>query len=162
MTSFFKYFALASFVALFSIIFQAYYESGQLQDVTNVLSALVKLEKFERKEIPRIAVGYGSCSDLIVNAIDILNYSDTYQDFLKRDQQDDEINNLEDFMKSFMYYFSKGAAAERYTPNKKVFSNLVQLAKKHGSHRWELGGNLISLETFYIFCVYQNVHFLLP
>lgn len=144
MFSFVKYFAVASFVALFSIIFQAYFESGQLQQVTKVLSDLVKLEKFEKSEIKRIVVGYGSCSDLIINAVDFLNYSESYKDFQNRKtEHDDEINNLEDFMKSFLYYFSKGAAAERHLPNKEVFSNLVQLAKKHSSHRWELGGNLI-------------------
>lgn len=145
MSSFFKYFAVASFVALFSIIFQAYYESGSLQNITTQLQALVQLESNHKIDVkghkPRVVVAYGSCSDLTIRAIDFLNYTESLKSFEVRDESDDEIHNYDDFMRSFMFYFSKGAAAERYTTNKELFRSIVAKAKKEPSARWELGGN---------------------
>ena len=145
MSPFFKYFAIASFFALFSIIFQAYFYGSTLQSITYQLQALVQLESNHkidpRGNNPRVVVAYGSCSDLNVRAIDFLNYTESLKNFETRDESDDEIHTYDDFMRSFMFYFSKGAAAERYTPNKDLFRNFVSLAKKQPSHRWELGGN---------------------
>lgn len=102
----------------------------------------MQLESNVKVSNKSIVVGYGSCSDLTIRALDFLNYTENLRDFDRRkDTEDDEIHNEEDFMKSFMYYFSRGAAAERYTPNKKFFIELVQRVKQKPSHRWELGGN---------------------
>lgn len=150
MGSFFKYFALATFVALFSIIFQAYNESAKLHNLTEILQNLVRLEKVTRKEVPRVVVGYGSCSDLTVNAVEFLNYSDAFSDFSKLSGEKDEILNFSDFMRSFSFYFAKSVAAERYTPNKEMFLKLVALAKKHSSADWGLGGNAPVRDTSYI------------
>lgn len=149
MSSFFKYFAIASFVALFSIIFQAYFfGTKRLQAIAVQLQGLYQLEayhKISKTDKPRIVVAYGSCSDLTVRAIDFLNYTENLyikeRESKERDDSDEEIHTHEDFMRSFMFYFSKGAAAERYTPNKIFFKNLVASAKKLEAHRWELGGN---------------------
>lgn len=142
MASFFKYFALASFIALLSIILQAWFESGNLTLITSIVQRLVQLESAVKVSGKRIVVGYGSCSDLTIRAIDFVNYTDNLKDFDRRkDTEDDEIHSEEDFMRSFMYYFSRGAAAERYTPNKRFFAELVQRAKLLPAHRWELGGN---------------------
>jgi ADP-dependent glucokinase len=141
MGSLLQYFAIATFVALFSIIFQAYNESSSLQHLTEILTHLIKLEKVSRQEVPKVVIGYGSCSDLTVRAVDFLNYSDTFRDFSKSSGDKDEINDLNDFLRSFSFYFAKGAAAERYTPNKEMFLKLVSLAKKHESAEWSLGGN---------------------
>lgn len=146
MSSFFKYFAIAAFVALFSIIFQAYFfGSKTLQTKTFIIQSMVQLESNHKIDTrgnnPRVVVAYGSCSDLNVRAIDFLNYTESLKNFAIRDESDDEIHTYDDFMRSFMFYFSKGAAAERYTPNKELFKSIVALAKKQSSHRWELGGN---------------------
>lgn len=146
MTSFFKYVAVASFFALFSIIFQAYFfGSRSLQNITFQLQSLVQLESNHQINTkgnqPRVVVAYGSCSDLTVRAINFLNYTESLSSFAVRDESDDEIHTSVDFMRSFMFYFSKGAAAERYTPNKELFRSIVASAKKQLSHRWELGGN---------------------
>lgn len=145
MSSLFKYFAIASFIALFSIIFQAYfYHSRSLMNLTTLLQGLVQLESNHAINLvdkPRVVVAYGSCSDLTVRAIDLLNYTESLKNFETRDESDDEIHTYDEFMKSFMFYFSKGAAAERYTPNKELFRSIVAAAKKLPSHYWELGGN---------------------
>lgn len=146
MSSFFKYFAIASFFGLFSVIFQAYFfESRSLQSLTFQLQALVQLESNHKIDVkankPRVVVAYGSCSDLTVRAVSFLNYSESLRNFEVRDESDDEIHTYDEFMRSFMFYFSKGAAAERYTPNKELFRSIVASAKKQDAHRWELGGN---------------------
>lgn len=113
-------------------------------NLTTILQGLVQLESnhaINVNEKPRVVVAYGSCSDLTVRAIDLLNYTDSLSNFETRDESDDEIHTYDEFMRSFMFYFSKGAAAERYTPNKDLFRGIVAAAKKLQSHRWELGGN---------------------
>lgn len=98
-------------VAFFSVILQAYLESAQLSKVTALVSELTKLEhNIQRRKHPRIAVGYGSCSDLYVGAT-ILNFSkiDNTRDqgFLVGD-----ITNENELLQSFAYFFNNGAAAE--------------------------------------------------
>lgn len=145
MGSFFKYFAIAAFIALFAIIYQGFFLSSNLQKITEILTELVILENNHGIDFktykPRVVIGYGSCSDLNVRAIEFLNYTESLADFKERNIEDDEIHTKEDFLRSFMYYFSQGAAAERYTPNSALFKNLVQQAKKQQSARWILGGN---------------------
>ena len=143
MSSFFKYFVVASFVAFLSIIFQAWRENNSLSKLTLILQLQIQLEsnhKILGATDQKIVVAYGSCSDLTVKAIDFLNYTENLAGFEARDDfDDDEIKTFDEFMKSFMFYFTRGAAAERSTPNKELFLSLVATAKKAG--RWELGGN---------------------
>lgn len=115
----FKYASLITtvsvFTALFSIIFQAYLSSNDLKRVTNILNSLIFLENnitktdsVVRRE-RRVAVGYGSCSDLFIQATKFLNYSKD----LNVDSLDvDEVRNEQEFLASFAYYFQHGAAAE--------------------------------------------------
>jgi ADP-dependent glucokinase len=137
---------LTVFTVLAAIVYQGFLESRKLNKITTILTNLVYLENnFEKQEEvikPRILVAYGSCSDLYIQAPEFLNYTESLvSDFQNRDENDDEINTEQDFYRSFAYYFSKGAAAERYTPNTEFFQKLIKLAKKHESHRWALGGN---------------------
>jgi ADP-dependent glucokinase len=147
MGGFLKTIAIATFVALFAIIFQAYQESGKLQDLTEVLSSLVKLEKVTRKEIPRIVIGYGGCSDLRVRAVDFLDAAEIVTD---KPTNKEEINTFDDFMRSFTFYFKASAAAERYTSNKELFRKLVTRAAKHPSAFKELGGNACVMGTKFL------------
>lgn len=103
------------FVAFVSVILQAYIESANLSKKTALVSELTKLEHnvdmtAARGKHPRIAVGYGSCSDLYLTAA-ILNFSkiDTLRDqgFLLGD-----ITNENELLQSFAYFFNNGAAAE--------------------------------------------------
>lgn len=79
---------------------------------SSVLNGLLELEKNNfvatGAERPRVAVGYGACHDIFVNAKDLLK-----DDILKGSPKHfDEIRNNEQFFKSFAYYFKHGAAAE--------------------------------------------------
>lgn len=117
----FKYLSIAStitiFVTLFAILYQGYLVSNNLRKLTNILANLIYLEHNYEKSVdltrPKVLIGYGSCSDLYVQAPEFLNYSESLiSGFQNRNGEDDEIITEEDFYKSFTYYFSKGAAAE--------------------------------------------------
>lgn len=119
---------LGIFTALFSIIFQAYLASNDLQRLTTILTNLVWLENYNKTyptssvpliNQPKIAVGYGSCSDLYVDS-SFLNFTE----FLLKndpnnnntndddDDDDEEITDEQQLLKSFAHYFQHGAAAE--------------------------------------------------
>ncbi|XP_055537449.1 ADP-dependent glucokinase [Wyeomyia smithii] len=136
--------ALSVFTALFAIIYQAYLASNDLKTLTVILQNLKNLEHQYAVHRPRVAIGYGSCSDLYVKAVNFLNFTDNLEHLLRQKTfAVDDINTEDDFLQSFAYYFQRGAAAERFTVNRELFQNLVKLAKKSSSAepRWALGGN---------------------
>ena len=56
----------------------------------------------------RVAVGYGACIDIFVNAADLLG-NETPP---KTPSHASEINTKKDLLETFAYFFSHGAAAE--------------------------------------------------
>ncbi|XP_055607125.1 ADP-dependent glucokinase [Uranotaenia lowii] len=137
--------ALSVFAALFSIIYQGYLASGDLKSLTVIIQNLKTLEHQHKVQQPRVAIGYGSCSDLYVKAVDFLNFTSSLDEKLRQTTSFnvDDITSEDEFLQSFAYYFQRGAAAERFTSNKELFQKLVRLAKKHAAAepRWALGGN---------------------
>lgn len=57
---------------------------------------------------PKVALGYGACHDLFVNATSLLNY----EDLVGKPEHFNEITSKQEFVKSFTYFFKHGAAAE--------------------------------------------------
>lgn len=136
---------LSVFAALFAIIYQGYLASLDLRSLTEILRNLNQLEFEIAVSKPRVAIGYGSCSDLYVKAVDFLNFTESLQHSLEQTTpfNVDDITTEDEFLQSFAYYFQRGAAAERFTANKELFQKLVRLAKKSkvAEPRWALGGN---------------------
>ncbi|CAH2230112.1 ADP-dependent glucokinase [Pararge aegeria] len=86
---------------------------------------------------PKVALGYGACHDLFVNATSLLNPKD-----LKGSPEHfNEISSKEEFLKSFTYFFKHGAAAERFMSNSKLYDELVEESLKLPDSRWAIGGN---------------------
>jgi len=104
----------------------------------NVLKSLLKQEKtVDAKQQVKIAVGYGACKDLFVDAKNVignLKPKGTLQNF-------NEIKNMDEFLEMFGYFFKHGAAAERFCPNDELFEKLVNTAYDVKDHRVALGGN---------------------
>ena len=75
----------------------------------NILKSLLKQEKtVDAKQQVKIAVGYGACKDLFVDAKNVignLKPKGTLQNF-------NEIKTIDDFLEMFGYFFKHGAAAE--------------------------------------------------
>lgn len=57
---------------------------------------------------PKVALGYGGCHDLFVNATALLDY----EALRGKPEHFNEITNKEELLQSFTYFFQHGAAAE--------------------------------------------------
>lgn len=104
---------LSAFCALFATIFQGYLSSNSLHHLTRVLSSLTDLEfsnKTLRHASPHIAVGYGACTDVYVDAVHFLNATELAVDAPL--VASDKITTKDELLRSFGYFFAKGAAAE--------------------------------------------------
>ena len=75
----------------------------------NVLqSLLIQEKKVDVNHKPKIAVGYGACKDVFVEAKDILGHLKPPGEL----QNFNEIETMDQLLKMFGYFFSHGAAAE--------------------------------------------------
>lgn len=104
---------VSAFFALAATIFQGYFSSNELQHLTLILSRLTDLEHTNRSivggHVPKVAVGYGACTDVYLNAVEFLNATDFD---LADATPNDRISTEQELVHSFAYFFSKGAAAE--------------------------------------------------
>lgn len=105
------------FTAFISIIWQAFLSLQALNKTTVLLTGLLAIEgglkRSSFEPAPKVAVGYGACTDLQINATEFLEtfykmrVPEVSTDFAAND-----VNNENEFLQSFAYYFKNGAAAE--------------------------------------------------
>lgn len=77
--------------------------------LNSVLAGLVNVEKECSVNIrPKVAVGYGACNDLFIDAKELLKYDDAAQN----PEHFNDINSVEKLLKTYAYFFRHGAAAE--------------------------------------------------
>ncbi|TRY98453.1 hypothetical protein DNTS_017509 [Danionella cerebrum] len=116
-------------------------DSSVLDDrLDAVLSSLLRAErKVTSEPRPRVAIGFGGCVDIIVDGVTLLNKLD----LTPTDQplHHDYIENTEQLAQSFAYFFSPGAASERFVVNDTLFSELVEASRELPGSRWSIGGN---------------------
>ncbi|XP_049795928.1 ADP-dependent glucokinase isoform X2 [Schistocerca nitens] len=139
MGNFLKY---CSFISLLVLLYSLYVrrEAGdELQTRLNsVLEGLVKAEKqFSLNQHPKVALGYGACQDVFVDARLLL----TYDSIAEKPEHFSDIRSRDELLRSYAYFFRHGAAAERFVSNASLFEELVQAASALGSTRYALGGN---------------------
>ncbi|XP_056112117.1 ADP-dependent glucokinase [Rhinichthys klamathensis goyatoka] len=107
-----------------------------------LLSSLLRAERkvgMDGVSRPRVAIGFGGCVDIIVDGVTLLNKIG-----LKATDQPlhhDYIENAEQLAQSFAYFFSPGAASERFVMNDTLFSELVEASRELPGNRWSIGGN---------------------
>uniref|UniRef100_A0A8C2E4G0 ADP-dependent glucokinase 2 n=1 Tax=Cyprinus carpio TaxID=7962 RepID=A0A8C2E4G0_CYPCA len=139
----FKY---GSFLSL-AVVLVAYWFRSPDSSVLNerldaVLSSLLRAERkvgMSGVSRPRVAIGFGGCVDIIVDGVTLLNKMG-----LKPTDQPlhhDYIENTEQLAQSFAYFFSPGAASERFVINDTLFSELVEASRELPGNRWSIGGN---------------------
>ena len=101
-----------SFLTVIIVLIAIYYrnyDNGLQKRLVAVLHGLERLEnRYGVTDIPKVAIGYGICTDVFVNAKDLLKHSPN----VGNPQHFDEINTDLELLKSFAYYFQHGAAAE--------------------------------------------------
>ncbi|XP_016129529.1 ADP-dependent glucokinase isoform X2 [Sinocyclocheilus grahami] len=135
-----------SFLSL-AVVLVAYWfrspDSSVLEDrLDAVLSSLLRAERkvgMSSVYRPRVAIGFGGCVDIIVDGVTLLNKMG-----LKPTDQPlhhDYIENAEQLAQSFAYFFSPGAASERFVMNDTLFSDLVEASRELPGNRWSIGGN---------------------
>uniref|UniRef100_W8BL76 ADP-dependent glucokinase n=1 Tax=Ceratitis capitata TaxID=7213 RepID=W8BL76_CERCA len=155
MTSVIKYMSLMTtcsvFAALISIIWQAFISLKHLNKMTSILTGLLAIESSLKRPLqpPKVAVGYGACTDLLIHATDFLNYTEELVKGVGPEFTVDEVNDRQELLQTFAYYFKNGAAAERIMPNTELFKELIQIAKSRhlNSIQWFLGGNAPLMST---------------
>ncbi|CAH2041640.1 unnamed protein product, partial [Iphiclides podalirius] len=134
---------LGSLLSFGIVLYAIYFRKNDIGDVrlSPVKEHLLFLESQNKVGIglsqPKVALGYGACHDLFVNATSFLNY----QDLEGQPEHFNEITNKKEFVKSFTYFFKHGAAAERFMSNSKLYDDLVEQALKLPDTRWAIGGN---------------------
>ncbi|EFA84840.1 glucokinase [Heterostelium album PN500] len=87
----------------------------------------------------RVAVGYNTNLDLVVNAVDLLHalgLSPT-----QNPTPSDEIHTLSQFEQTFTYYFDSGSAAERFITEKDVFDQIIKATDSLNRQEYLTGGN---------------------
>lgn len=105
---------LGSVISFCVVLYAVYYrknDTGELR-LSPVRDHLLFLENDNKVGVgnlqPRVALGYGACHDLFVNATSLLDY----REMKGLPEHFNEIRNKDEFLKSFSYFFKHGAAAE--------------------------------------------------
>lgn len=133
-------------VSLVMVLVALWFRSPQddiLDDrLDTVLSSLLRAERkvgVNGVARPRVAVGFGGCVDLFVDAVSLLKKiglaptdQPHHYDFIESEAQ---------LAQSFAYFFAPGAAAERFMLNESLFSELVEASRDLPGNRWAVGGN---------------------
>lgn len=105
---------LGSILSFCAVLYAVFYRRDYFGDVrlSSVKEHLLHLEKENRVgsgiHQPKVALGYGACHDLFVNATSLINH----KDLKGKPEHFNEITSKEEFIKSFAYFFKHGAAAE--------------------------------------------------
>lgn len=102
-----------TFISVLLIVIAILYRrqvDEELKDRLNsILEGLVNVEKECSVDIrPKVAVGYGACKDLFINAKELLKYYDVAQN----PEHSNDLNSIEELLKTYAYFFRHGAAAE--------------------------------------------------
>ncbi|EDV96613.1 ADP-dependent glucokinase [Drosophila grimshawi] len=136
------------FTAFISIIWQAFLSLQALNKTTVLLTGLLAIEgglkRSATARAPKVAVGYGACTDLQINATEFLDtYYKLREPKMSSDFASNDVNNENELLQSFAYYFKNGAAAERVIANGTLFKQLIANAKIMDKERihWYMGGN---------------------
>ncbi|XP_017090168.2 ADP-dependent glucokinase [Drosophila bipectinata] len=134
--------------AFVSIIWQAFLSLQSLNRTTVLLSGLLAIESGLKRTAlepaPRVAIGYGACTDLQINATEFLDRFYGRRIPVAASAGSREIlHNEDELLQSFAYYFQNGAAAERVMANGTLFKQLLGYAKVMDKEtlQWYMGGN---------------------
>jgi ADP-dependent glucokinase len=88
--------------------FQVDERGGMLKKILESLLEVEKKHPLRKK--PRVAVGYGGCLDVVVDARDVFNFSS--RDPPRKPRHHHSIKSWEALEEVFLYFFDHGAAGE--------------------------------------------------
>lgn len=100
---------LCAFSCLLLVLYFRNPEDELQLRLKTVLSGLITIDQKYETCNPRVAVGYGSCKDIVFRARDLLQFNE----YIETAESDvDDIKSYDDLLRAFTYYFRYGAAAE--------------------------------------------------
>ncbi|KAL4239112.1 hypothetical protein ACF0H5_003815 [Mactra antiquata] len=132
--------AVSAIVLVCALIYNKRLYDLRQERMDRVLHGLLRAEKkvgVDRNT--RIALGFGGCEDIFVDAQEVLSKMNLSA--VSDPEHVTDIMSDLDFVKIFSYFFNAGAAAERYVENNTFFSEVAAAARDSTSARFELGGN---------------------
>lgn len=140
-----------TFISVLFLVIALFYRrqvDEVLKDRLNsILAGLVTVENECSVDTrPKVAVGYGACNDLFINAKELLKYDDAAQN----PEHFNYISSIEELLKTYAYFFRHGAAAERYISNDTLFDEIVDIASHAEGSRFALGGNAPVMATRFV------------
>ncbi|XP_078046764.1 ADP-dependent glucokinase [Augochlora pura] len=128
-------------VTLLTVLVAVYYRNTENVLQKRLLTLIHGLERLEQKHVitskPKVAIGYGVCTDVFVYADQLLQFSEE----VGQPEHFDEIITELELLKSFAYYFRHGAATERFMANRTLFDELVAKARSFPNSYSTIGGN---------------------
>lgn len=141
-----------SFGALLSLIFVliAYWYESSIDHnlrlrIELTLESLLNIEEsVSVNPKTKIAIGFGSCLDIIVQSRDVI--IDTFSAPLQPKHYE-MITTREQLLEVFAYYFQFGAAAERFVDNASLFNEIVELTNMAQNSMRTIGGNAPIMAT---------------
>jgi len=107
----------------------------------NILKGLEAIERSFtlRSPPPSVFVGFGSCVDIFAKAIPLFKKIGFKEPQVEKEHG--VLRSSSNLLEEFLFYFKKGAAAERYVSNRELFDKLVETAKQSDDVKIALGGN---------------------
>ncbi|OWF43663.1 ADP-dependent glucokinase-like [Mizuhopecten yessoensis] len=112
---------------------------GEQNRLYQVLSGLLRAEKKVALVGSRVALGFGGCQDILVEAMPLFNKLNIQPPTTPKHH--DSVETEEELSQLLAYFFKHGAAAERYISNDTLFKELTDTSKTLPGHRLFLGGN---------------------
>ena len=105
-----------------------------------------RAKRIDPPEGKRIAVGWNTNVDLVVNGVEVVKDFPAPLDANRGDVT--AIKTMPDFFNAFAYWFEKGAAAERFVSSPELFQKIVELASTKSSRsQFKTGGNAALMAT---------------
>ncbi|XP_041468099.1 ADP-dependent glucokinase-like [Lytechinus variegatus] len=127
-------------VIILAIIYKKRLDNELDSRLQDVLQSLLRAErKASVHPRTRVAVGFSLCSDSFAGGVELFRQLE--QEAPEEKRHIDEIRTSQDLAEIFAYFFSTGAAAERYVHNRELFRKIVKLSKQQAGHWSVVGGN---------------------
>ncbi|GAM28129.1 hypothetical protein SAMD00019534_113050 [Acytostelium subglobosum LB1] len=111
-------------------------------EVSSIQGGLKKISHWSKNNgvcSHRIAVGYNTNLDLVVDAIELMQMLGVITS--ESPLSADSIDSIDDFENTFTYYFKTGSAAERTINDKKLFDVILNAALSLKRKEFHTGGN---------------------
>ncbi|XP_023223115.1 ADP-dependent glucokinase-like [Centruroides sculpturatus] len=130
--------SLSLLFILIAYYYRKYNDDLLRERLQSTLNNLLKAENSVKLTYkPKVGLGFGSCQDVVIQSSEII----LNEEAPELSEHFDSIQNKEELLKVFAYFFKHGAAAERYISNETLFNEILESVKNSENSKWTVGGN---------------------